>query len=94
MTLHTLNKTDQALWQICVASLSAGDALVLIEEAVYAVLLAVPPAALPSGVSYHVLREDLALRGISDKIRADFFEISYHEFVALTVQHSRVVNWH
>jgi sulfur relay protein TusB/DsrH len=48
---------------------------------------------IPDGVSLYVLAPDLAARGISAKIPADFSGIAYLDFVRLCLSHSRVVNW-
>lgn len=94
MSLHVVNKTDAALWSACRAALSDGDALLLIEDAVFAVLpgyceaLRIPPA-----VQILVLSDDLAARGISARIPADLCQLSYQDFVALSLRHDKVVSW-
>ena len=97
-TLHTVNKCDHALVQQCMSATADGDCVLLIEDAVYAAL---PGHALEkilqhrgAGVALGALKEDLADRGISDRIPSDFSVVSYAEFVALSLAHLRVVNWH
>lgn len=97
-TLHTVNKCDPGLVQQCLGSAAEGDTVLLIEEAVYAAL---PGHALDkllqhrgAGIALRALKEDLAARGISARIPADFSVVSYAEFVALSLAHTRVVNWH
>jgi tRNA 2-thiouridine synthesizing protein B len=98
MTLHIINKTDTTLWQTCLQSLQAGDALLLIEDGVY--LAMANNAALQVlnkhqiSLTCYVLAEDLALRGISARITPVFSSIPYQAFVELCLQHNRVVNWH
>lgn len=93
-TLHVINKTVESLWQSCASVLSKGDALLLIEDAVYAALPAQPQLALlPAGTHLHALADDLALRGISAKIRPGIEQITYNQFVALSLAHERVVSW-
>jgi tRNA 2-thiouridine synthesizing protein B len=99
MTLHILNKNDSTLWQTCLQSLQAGDALLLIEDGVYLAMLnsaalQVLNSQAKALSSLHVLAEDLALRGISARIAPVFSCIPYQAFVELCLQHNRVVNWH
>lgn len=93
-TLHVINKTDAALWCTCSTALTSGDALLLIEDAVYAALPAQHPVVeVPAGVYMCALAEDLAARGISARIRSGFSQASYNDFVALSLAHDRVVSW-
>lgn len=93
-TLHVINKTDASLWRTCAAALGSGDALLLIEDAVYAALPAESVVAqIPAGVQLCALAEDLAARGISARIRPGFSRASYNDFVALSLAHDRVVSW-
>jgi tRNA 2-thiouridine synthesizing protein B len=93
-----LNKCDLALVKQCLGVAADGDAILLLEEGVYAaltdhvlgrLLLQRSPA-----VTLAALKEDLAARGISARIPADFSVVSYAEFVALSLAHARVVSWH
>lgn len=94
-SLHVINKTDTALWQSCSAALKNGDSLLLIEDAVYAVLPenGLATAVVAAGVQLQVLAEDLAVRGISARIRTGFKPASYKDFVTLSLAHDRVVSW-
>lgn len=97
-TLHTLNKCDADLIRLCLSAVADGDAILLIEEAVYAALeghvLNRMLLHRRPDVALKALKEDLAARGISARIPADFSVVSYAEFVALSLAHARVVNWH
>jgi tRNA 2-thiouridine synthesizing protein B len=96
MILNTFNKNDIRSTSLlcCLATMSAGDALLLLEDGVYAALAHTGLlSAIPAGVTLYVLQEDLAARGISDKIYSDFIRVDYREFVALTLQCSKTVNW-
>lgn len=100
MTLHTYNKSlsvGETALQNCLRMLAAGDGLLLLEDGVY-----LAPqmhagmrlrALIPSGVTLYALAPDLAARGISAKIPADFSGIDYAGFVQLCLTHPRVVNW-
>lgn len=95
MTLHTINKP--LAFQHCVALVAAGDAILLIEDGVYAAmdydanrfLL----ESLPADVSLHALADDLAARGISDTMLPRFESVTWEQFVALAATHDKVVSW-
>jgi len=90
MSLHTFNKspTPERL-----QLLAAGDALLLLEDAVYAAQQAQPPLQVPAGVTLYVLAADLAARGISARIRPDFCSVDHAGFVGLSLAHAKVINW-
>lgn len=96
MTLHTWNKADTNLasFRLCLASCRPGDALLLIEDGVYAATCPTLAAfAEPAELRLFALAGDLAARGISARIPAFLTPVDYGEFVALSVQHARVVSW-
>lgn len=100
MTLHTWNKADGAAGALtlCLATLAPGDTLLLIEDGVY---LACEPGvtrlqagmAGATGTRLCALAPDLAARGISARISPLVTAIEYTDFVALSLQHARVVSW-
>jgi tRNA 2-thiouridine synthesizing protein B len=97
MTLHVINKTTAHLWRDCITALAANDALLLLEDGVFAaiaghenqLLLQQPPLQL----KLYALAEDLAARGITASTSPIFSSISYREFVALSLAHAKVINW-
>jgi tRNA 2-thiouridine synthesizing protein B len=100
MTLHTYNKSlnaGEARLQTCLRMLTAGDSLLLLEDGVYVATQLHEGAPIrnqvPAGVALYALTPDVAARGISGKIPADFSGIDYAGFVQLCLAHSRVVNW-
>ena len=97
MILHTLNKQSSDLVQLCISALGPEDSLLLVEDAVYAALGATGSpldlAILPAGIKLYALVEDLAARGISEKIPDVFTRITYRDFVTLSLACSKVVNW-
>lgn len=100
MTLHTYNKSPDAGEQrlkACLRMLAAGDSLLFLEDGVYAAAQMGKDTELrnmlPAGVALYALAPDLAARGISAKIPADFSNIDYSDFVRLCLAHPRVVNW-
>ncbi len=97
MVLHVINKMTTSLWRDCVATLNAGDALLLTEDAVFAAVqghehqhFLQQLQCLPR---VYALVEDLAARGISARISPAFVSITYGDFVALSLEHTKVVNW-
>jgi tRNA 2-thiouridine synthesizing protein B len=92
MMLHTLNSSpsDRTTFQSCAASLSEGDSLLLIEEAVYWLLphhrheLTRLPARILA------LEPDLLARGVSS---AGVNCVDDAGFVELAVTHGSVINW-
>jgi tRNA 2-thiouridine synthesizing protein B len=100
MTLHTYNKSldaGEARLQDCLRMLTSGDSLLLVEDAVYLAPQlgqgSTLRAAIPDGVRLYALTPDLAARGLSTRIPADFSGIDYDGFVQLCLAHPRVVNW-
>jgi tRNA 2-thiouridine synthesizing protein B len=99
MTLHTWNKatSDAAPIVQCLEQLSADDALLLLEDGVYAAMdadfLRRLERSLDAGARLYCLAADLAARGISARISPRATVVGYKEFVALSLRHERVVNW-
>ena len=96
MTLHTINKTpsESSALDDCLASLADGDALILIENGVYA---AIPGYAelftrLPASIQCYLLGEDSSARGLND-LNPDFRVIDYDGFVELSCRYDKVVSW-
>jgi len=96
-TLHTINKTSAqtSALQDCLAAISDGDALLLIENGVYAAMpaQALTFTRLPGSVQCYVLSEDCVARGIDQQLSPEFQVIDYDDFVALSCRHSKVVSW-
>jgi sulfur relay protein TusB/DsrH len=98
MTLHTLNKSGNSeLVRLCIAALDSHDCLLLIEDGVFIALDMKNNVALlsdlPQTINLYVLSEDLAARGISAKIRSVFTSITYVDFVRLSLEKDKVINW-
>ena len=95
--LYTCNKAEACTLAVLLPLLTADDALLLIEDGVYAALDTAHArellALLPATVARHVLAEDLAARGISDRIQPVFSSVDYAGFVVLSLAHAKVVNW-
>ncbi len=97
MSLHTLNKapSGSSATQDCLAALQAGDALLLIEDGVYAALDAYAPLfqhAESLAIDCYVLTADTEARGLTT-LNSLFKAATYSTFVELSCQHHPVVSW-
>jgi tRNA 2-thiouridine synthesizing protein B len=96
MILHTVNKIGESLSR-CLNIASQGDAVLLIEDGVYAAMDNAANRhiweAIPSNMSCYVLVEDLAARGISDKMLAQVTPADWALFVSLTTEYDKVISW-
>ena len=90
--LHRVTRV--AALEACLARAGAGDAILLVEDGVYAAMDRVWPArATPHNL--HVLREHLALRGLdSGRVDPAVTQIDLLGFVALAVRHAHNMEWH
>jgi tRNA 2-thiouridine synthesizing protein B len=94
MILHKVSTspfTDLSLFQ-CLKRKQATDKLLLIQDAVYAMLkVDVTETWLTHGPIY-VLNEDVEARGL--KIENDLYQgLSYPEFVSLALECNQVISW-
>jgi tRNA 2-thiouridine synthesizing protein B len=88
-TLHIINKApEHARFRHCLASVQQGDTLLLVEDAVLALLDR--ERQLP-GASYG-LETDANARAVANRVPAEQL-VDYAGFVQLTVNHSRIINW-
>lgn len=88
-TLHIINKApEHPRFRHCLASVQQGDTLLLIEDAVLA--LVDREKQLPT-VSYG-LEADANARAVANRVPADQL-VNYAGFVQLTANHSRIINW-
>lgn len=104
MVLHTVNKTGEALLR-CLSLLADGDAVLLIEDGVYAAQDTSANAALwkkhagtnagtnAGTMPCFALESALAARGISDNILSHFDVVNWQQFVALATQYNKVISW-
>ena len=99
--LHLVNKA--AAFKDCLALMAPGDALLLIEDGVYAARRPASPAdgaagageaelpALPDAC--YALDSDLEARGLLGRMDSRFQAISYDGFVGLVEKHQPIVTW-
>jgi tRNA 2-thiouridine synthesizing protein B len=99
-TLHTVNKSpfERNALDTCVKHLSAGDSVLMLEDAVIGARkgsssVALIEAAMQSGTVY-LLAGDLAARGLSaDDVVPGTKVVDYGGFVDLVTGHDRTVAW-
>jgi tRNA 2-thiouridine synthesizing protein B len=94
--LHLVNKSpyDAANLETATAYMRGDDALLLIEDAIYAAIKAGKASALLSGKNVSVLGPDLAARGIGeDKLVEGINIIDYAGFVDLVESNDKVQSW-
>ena len=96
MILHTVNKSSDCLVR-CLSMTSEGDAILLIEDGVYAAMNNSRNEALwhddHAGFTRYALESDLAARGISDKMLPGIEVINWQQFVSLATTCDKVVSW-
>lgn len=100
-TLHTVNKSpfSHTTLASCLDLCQPGDALLLIEDGVYAVLASSPQAeplrqARDSGVRLYALEPDLSARGLTDQHLDVIETIDYAGFVRLSIEQQRTQSWY
>lgn len=100
MTLHLVNKTpahSSALIECLqvLAETQEDSALLLIEDAVYAVLENNAVITKLKSLSFpcYVLQEDLQARGLLDKVPAEFKVVDYSGLVRLSLDYAKVQSW-
>ena len=94
--LHLMNKSpyETANLDTCVDFMRDGDAMLLIEDAVYAAIKSGKASARLSGLDVSVLGADLAARGIGEDKLADGVKVvGYEEFVDLAAEKDKVQSW-
>ncbi len=97
--LHTISKSpfqNQSL-SSCVAHASSGDAILMIEDAVYGAVSGTAAAAqLAEGenISIYALGPDLSARGLGEAKLAEGINIvDYDGFVELAVEYDKTQSW-
>ncbi len=98
--LHTVNKSpyEKTSLAACISRSSAGSAILLIEDGVYAALAGGSAAALVkealSDRKVYVLGPDLKARGLANQALIEGVEsVDFDGFVDLTAQYDQVKAW-
>lgn len=96
MTLHLINKTpsESSALSDSLSAVSEGDALLLIENGVYAALQGYAElfTRLPGSVQCYLLEHDADARGLK-QLNQEFRPIDYDGFVELSCRYGKVVSW-
>lgn len=99
MQLHILNQPpSHSSWHEALLAVAAGDAIVLMQDAVYALIEdTCLKALLAKGVACYIMQDDLQLRGIpttsnlSSLVKA---VIDSRDLVKLSLQAKHCITWH
>tara|TARA_R110002020_G_scaffold120122_1_gene273650 strand:- start:30296 stop:30595 length:300 start_codon:yes stop_codon:yes gene_type:complete len=98
--LHILRHSPQTdnRFASCLRVLASQQGLLLIEEAVYALLPQSPYASrlelLPNSVQLYALESDIQARGLAlDDLPARVQVVDYDAMVSLCAEYSKVVSW-
>jgi tRNA 2-thiouridine synthesizing protein B len=94
--LHLVNKSpyERNSMEVCAGYVKDGDAVLLIEDGVYAAVKGGKAADGLAGLELSVLGADLAARGISeDKLIDGVTVVDYAGFVDLSVAKDKVQSW-
>ena len=97
--LHTVNKSpfEKQSLSSCVAHASNGDAILMIEDAVYGAVsgtVAAAQLAENNNISIYALGPDLNARGLGEaKLAEGINIIDYDGFVDLSVEHDKTQSW-
>lgn len=92
-TLHQIHRADR-LNQDIVQWWQTDDTLLLIEGAVVALTHTQWRHSLPEGIRVAALKDDIIARGLPlDSLPQDVTLLSDQDWVALTIQHDRVLSW-
>lgn len=97
-TLHIVSASpfDSHALQSALAAASQNDAILLIQNGVYAAVEApkinVMMAAIPPELAIYALAEDVEARALAS-MRKNINKVSYSDFVNLVCQHRNSVSW-
>ncbi len=94
--LHVVNKSpyEKNSLEVCIGYYQDGDAILLIEDGVYAAMATGKFASALAGKDLNVLRADLSARGIADDKVVDGAKlVDYGGFVDLVGSHGKVQSW-
>lgn len=96
--LHTINKSPYSYQCLahCLRVCSVDDAILLIEDGVYAALAGAEwEKLLREKISaIYALQADVAARGLSERIAAEIKTVDYAGFVQLCAEQSKMLAWY
>lgn len=90
MILHTVNKSPFGCgaYACCLRNAGDNDAVLLIEDGVYAILKESPSQPL------YALQEDIEARGLTDKVPQQITLVDYSGFVKLATEADAIQSWY
>ncbi|MCC5885994.1 MAG: sulfurtransferase complex subunit TusB [Gammaproteobacteria bacterium] len=93
-TLHLINKSPGSSDALtaCLRVMAEGDAIVLIEDGVYAALAGGDTAERLRGVA-SALEADVAARGLQSRLGNGIEQVDDNDFVELCTRCDRVMSW-
>lgn len=93
-TLYTVNRSPSMnLLESCRRYLKPGDGLLFLEDGSYHAVQQNAVDQIDSKVSVYCLKEDLAARGLTDRLLEPVQAVSYRRFVELCTEFDKVVSW-
>lgn len=94
--LHIVNKSPLGNTALddCLKVCRRDDALLLIEDGVYAATGAAVEQLLATTTTVHVLLEDVNARGLADRIDTRIAVVDYSGFVQLCCDHNPIQSWY
>ena len=95
-TLHTVNQSpfEHGALAQCLCYAQESDAILLLENGVYAALNTQPLAEKLMGKHCYAIEADINARGLSNKLATNIQLIDFTDFVRLSVQYKRVQSWY
>ena len=92
--LHTINRSpENKLLKSCLSVISAGDAILFIEDGVYYCASQIDLQTIAESVKVYGLREDMLARATLPMIVDGVEAIDTAGFVSLCCEHDKVVSW-
>jgi tRNA 2-thiouridine synthesizing protein B len=97
--LHIINKSpfQTSTFESCLRIAQAGNAVLLIEDGIYAATVGGGTEArvreVSAGLKVYALKPDLDARGMSEKVIAGVTLVDYGGFVDLVAQHNTSHSW-
>ena len=92
--LHTINRSPNSnILESCIKVVSAGDAILFIEDGVYHCTSAIALRFIPETVKGYGLRDDILARATLTKTMDKIEIIDTARFVELCCEHDKVVSW-
>ncbi|MCG8413709.1 MAG: sulfurtransferase complex subunit TusB [Pseudomonadales bacterium] len=93
-TLYTVNRSPATgLLERCQRFAKPGDGILFLEDGTYHGAQESTLSELDSDIAVYCLKEDLAARGLTEKITDRAQPVSYRRFVELCTEFDKVVSW-